>query len=92
MDETKPEQVVENEVRSNVGSSLDVDVVLRVQVPAVSDLKDVQHNHVDGRDDRVESKWSVAVRVLMPDGSSVVFAFSGRVEGVVDARHDKKKP
>lgn len=92
VNETEPEKVVEDEVRANVGSSVDVDLVLRVQVPAVANLEDVQHNHVDRSDDGVEGERSVAVRVLVPDGASVVLALMGRIEGVVDARHDQEKP
>lgn len=92
VDEAEHEQVVEDEVGANVGGGLDVDLVLRVQVPAVSDLENVQHNHVDRSDDRVKSEGSVTVRVLVPDSASVVLALSGRIEGVVDAGDNKKKP
>lgn len=92
VNETKPEQVVEDEVRANISGGLDVDRVLRVQVPAVADLEDVQHNHIDRGNDGVECKGCVTVRVLVPDGSSVVLALSGRIEGVVDASDNKEQP
>lgn len=34
----------------------------------------------------------MAVRVLVPDGASVVLALSGRIEGVVDAGDDEEEP
>lgn len=92
VNETKPEQVVEDEVRANISGGLDVDGVLRVQVPAVADLKDVQDNHVDRGDDGVKGKGGVAVRVLVPDGALVVLALGGRIEGVVDAGDNEEKP
>lgn len=92
VDETEPEQVVEDEVRANISGSLDVDLILRVQVPAVSNLQDEQDDHVNRCDDRVEGKGSVVVRVLVPDGASVVLALGGRIEGVVDAGNDQEEP
>jgi hypothetical protein len=92
VDETEEEKVVEDEVRANIGGSLDVDLVLRVQVPAVSNLQDEQDDHVDGGDDGVEGKGGVVVRVLVPDGASVVLALGGRIERVVDAGHDQEEP
>lgn len=61
-------------------------------MPAVTDLEDVQDNHVDRGDDRVESKGGVAVRVLVPDGASVVLALGGCIEGVIDTGDDQEKP
>lgn len=90
VNETEPEQVVEDEVRANIGGSLDVDLILRVQVPAVANLEDEQDNHVDRGDDGVEGKGSVVVRVLAPDGATV--ALGGRIEGVVDAGDNQEEP
>ena len=92
VDEAEPEQVVEDEVRANIGGSLDVNLILRVQVPAVTDLQDEQDNHVDRGDDGVEGKGGVVVRVLVPDGASVVLALGWRIEGVVDAGDNQEEP
>lgn len=92
VDEAEPEQVVEDEVRANIGGSLDVDLILRVQVPAVSNLENEQDNHVNGSDDGVEGKGSVVVRVLVPDGASMVLALGRRIEGVVDAGDNQEEP
>jgi hypothetical protein len=71
VDETEEEKVVEDEVRANISGSLDINLVLRVQVPAVANLQDEQDDHVNGCDDGVEGKGGVVVRVLVPDGASV---------------------
>lgn len=90
VDEPEPEQVVEDEVRPNIGGSLDVDFILRVQVPAVTDLEDEQDDHVDRSDDGVKGKGGVVVRILAPDGAAI--ALGGRIEGVVDAGDDQEEP
>jgi len=90
VDEAEPEQVVENEVRANISGSLDVDVVLRVQVPTVANLQDKKDNHVNGSDDGVEGKGSVVVRVLVPDGAR--WCLCGLIESVVDAGDNQEEP
>jgi hypothetical protein len=41
-DESEMEEVVENEVASNTGGSLNVAIVIREEVPQVTDLKEEQ--------------------------------------------------
>jgi hypothetical protein len=92
MSKAEQEQVVEDKVASYICGSLDVDWILRVQVPAVANLQDGQDDDVDGGDDRVEGEWRVMVRVLVPDGASVVLALTRRIERVVDAGNNKQEP
>lgn len=92
VDEAEEEEVAGDEVGAYIGGSVHVNLILRVQVPAVADLENVQDNHVDGGDDRVQGERSVSAVVLVPDGSTVVLALMRRIEGVVDAGDYKQEP
>lgn len=79
-------------MRSNIRGSFDISLITRVQVPAVANLHDVQHDPIHSNNDRVQSERRVVVLVLVPDSVAVMFALSGTVERVVDAGDDKQKP
>lgn len=69
--EAEEQQVVGDEVRANVGSSIDVDGVGRVQGVGVEQLQNVEHDPVDGRDDAALRKRRRVVVLPEPGIASV---------------------
>jgi hypothetical protein len=86
------EEVVEDEVASNAGGSVDNVGVAREEVANVTSLENEQDNPVDGSDDWVQSESSAVHMVLLPDLSVSRVAIIGTVEGVIDSDNKGQDP
>jgi len=92
MQEPKDQQVIEDEVRADIGSGSDMHRVRAVESVRVPELQDVEHDPVDGCDDAVHSEGSMVRGILSPDSAAGLVAFIWRVEGVDNAGDDEEEP
>jgi hypothetical protein len=92
-DKCEMEEVVEDEVASNAGGSVNDVGVAREEVANVTSLENEQDNPVDGSDDWVQSESSAVHVVLLPDLSvSRVAIIIGTVEGVINSDNKGQDP
>lgn len=91
-DKCEMEEVVEDEVASNAGGSVNDVRVAREEVANVTSLENEQDNPVDGSDDWVQSESSAVHVVLLPDLSVSRVAIIGTVEGVIDSDNEGQDP
>lgn len=92
VDSPKEQQVVHDKVAANTCGCGHVGVIARVQMPGVAKLSNIEHDPVDGHNDRVQGERSVAARVLAKDCITVVLPFGRTVESVPEGRNDEEKP
>lgn len=97
-DKGRSQQVVEDEVRADIGGGGDALGVAGEEALQVADLEDEQGDPVDAGQDGVELEGGGVGAVLAPDGSGVavvemaVLTTGGSAEGVYDADDDQEEP
>jgi len=92
VDEAEEEEVVRDEVGTDMGGGGDVNGVRGVEVVAVADLEDEKDDPINARNDRIHRERRMMHVILSPYGPARLVALVRLVEGVVDARDDEKKP
>jgi len=88
------QQVVHNEMRSDIGCARHEMLVGRVQMPDVSALQDQEDDPVDASHDEILREWSSHPSVLSPYCMAVmvVVAVCRSIERVVESCDDHKQP
>jgi len=91
-DKGEVEEVVEDEVASNAGGSVNNIRVAREEVANVTSLEEEEDNPVDGGDGRVQAESSGVHVVLLPDRSVSRVAIFGTADGVVNGDDEGQDP
>jgi hypothetical protein len=87
--ETEEQEVIGDEVASDVGGRANVHRVAHVQRVGVEELQDEEHDPVDGREDAGLCKRRTVV--VCPE-AVVADVSAGRFEGVEDGGYEEKQP
>lgn len=93
-DEAESEEVVQNEVASNIGSTGDKSLICRPQISHIVCLQDQNNDPVNARRNSVQAKRCPHMTVLTPDCVAVVAvaALIGSSESVVNADNKHEEP
>jgi hypothetical protein len=91
-DKGEVEEVVEDEMASDAGSSVNDVRVAREEMSDVTSLEDEEDNPVDGGDDWVQSESSAVHVVLFPDLSVSSVAIVGTMKGIVNGDDKGQDP
>jgi len=86
-DESKNEEVIQDEMASHIGRRCDEDIVAGEKVPDVADLGKKEQDPVDSGNEDILREWSLKSSSLAPDRMSM-WNIAWFVNGVVDASHD----
>lgn len=91
-DKGEVEEVVEDEMASDAGGSVNDVRVTREEMADVPSLEDEEDNPVDGGDDRVQSESGAVHVVLLPDLSVSSVAVVRTVESIVNGDDQGQDP
>ena len=92
MQKPEDQQVMQDEMGSDVCGRSNMHGVRAVEGVRVSELQDIQDDPVDGCDDAVHGEGGVVSGVLAPDCAARLVAFVGGVEGVDYAGDYEEEP
>lgn len=92
-DEAKLQEVVEDEVASNMSGSCDIFAVRGEEMPYVNNLKEESHEPIERSHEGIQGERCRVRGIVSPDGiSPALFIIVGNFKGVVDAGQDRQEP